>query len=59
MKKKKTAKEVKMNKFSVCACKFFAQLQDRKTVTVRNGSSKIELQHPIWWGEKIIVITRI
>ena len=45
MKKKKTAKEVKMHKFLTCACKsqYFAQSQkifarshDRVTVTFRN-----------------------
>ena len=44
--KKKTAKEVKMHKYLVCACKsqdfvqsqnFFARLHDRVTVTFRNS----------------------
>jgi hypothetical protein len=45
MKKKKTAKEVKMHKFLTCACKSqdfaqsqknFAQVHDRLTMTFRN-----------------------
>ena len=45
--KKKNVKEVKMHKFSVCACKsqdfvqshkIFVRLHDRETVTFRNSA---------------------
>ena len=47
--KKKTAKEVKMHKFLVCACKsqdfaqiqnFFARLHDCETMTFRNSAAR-------------------
>ena len=47
--KKKTAKEVKMHEFLVCACKYqdfaqsqkkFAWLHDLETVTLRNSGDR-------------------